>query len=219
MQKKLIIYGIGKFAEYAAYVFQKDTDFSVMAFCIEEKFLENQTQFSKPLVEFESIESIYSPNDHYLYIAVGNNQIRKRLFLEAKAKGYTLASYISSKSSYWDNLGAGEHIFIDEGCVLQPFVKIGDNSILFTSNLGHHSKIGDHTLLSGCGAGGNVSIGNGCYVGINTAIKQNINVADNCTIGMGCIIEHNTNPGEVYTHKGTTLRQINSDQIRNRFLK
>ena len=219
MKKKLLIYGIGKFAQYVHYVFENDSKYEVIAFCIEEKLLERENFDDKPLRKFESIENEFSTESHSIFIAVGNNEVRKRLFLDAKTKGYNIARYISSKCRYWENLEVGENIFIDEGCVLQPFVKIKDNSILFTSDLGHHTDIGKHSLLSGSKTGGNVRIGENCYIGLNASIKQNIVIADNTVVGMGCAIEKDTKVNEVYSNNGTIKRQINSKQLGNRFLK
>ena len=219
MKKSLIIYGLGKFAEYAAYVFDKDSDYNVEAFCIEEEFFDEKNQMEKPLIKFENIESTYPPKNHQVYIAVGNNEIRKRLFFELRSKKYNLATYISSKSRYWENLEVGENVFIDEGCSFQPFVKINDNAILFTTDLGHHTEIGAHSLLSGSKTGGNVKIGSNCYIGLNASIKQNIRIADNTVVGMGCVIERDTMLNDVYSNKSTIKRKINSLQLGNRFLK
>ena len=190
--KKLIIYGIGRFAEYVGYVFENDSDYEVVAFCIEEKYLESKSFNDKPLLKFESLDSSYPPDQYSLFIAVGNNEIRKKIFKQSVFKGYNLASYISSKSKFWDNLVAGTNVFIDEGCVLQPFISISDNSILFTSSLGHHTQIGKHSLLSGSKTGGNVIIGENCYIGLNASIKQNIKIGDNTIVGMNCAIERDT---------------------------
>lgn len=219
MSKKLIIYGNGKYAQYVHYVFKNDSDYEVVAFCIEEKFHENKKFDEKPLLQFETIENIYPAESHSIFIAVGNNKIRKKFFESAKSKGYSLASYISNKSRHWNELEVGENVFIDEGCVLQPFVKIQDNSVLFTSDLGHHSQVGRHSLLSGGRTGGNVKIGENCYIGINASIKQNIVIANNNIIGMGCIIEKDTKLNEVYTNKGTVKRKIDATKLGNRFLQ
>ncbi len=217
--KKLIIYGIGRFAEYVGYVFENDSDYEVVAFCIEEKYLESKSFNDKPLLKFESLDSSYPPDQYSLFIAVGNNEIRKKIFKQSVFKGYNLASYISSKSKFWDNLVAGTNVFIDEGCVLQPFISISDNSILFTSSLGHHTQIGKHSLLSGSKTGGNVIIGENCYIGLNASIKQNIKIGDNTIVGMNCAIERDTSAYDVYSNKGTVKRKLNSAQLGNRFLK
>lgn len=219
MTKKLIIYGIGNFAEYVQYVFQNDSEFEVCGFCIEEKFLKTSELYNKPIVSFEGIEHKYPPEEYYMFIAVGNNIIREKNFEAAKRKNYQIASYISNRAAVWDNLKYGENTFIDEGCTVQPFVKIGQNCILFASNIAHHTTIGNHSLVSVCTTGGNVQIGNNCFIGMNSTIKQNIKIADNSILGMGCIIENNTEEGAVFTNKGTLKRSTSYDQIAHRFLK
>ncbi len=219
MKQKLLIYGIGKYAQYVHYVFENDSDYEVVAFCVEEKLLVKENFDEKPLLKFESIENEYPTDSHSIFIAVGNNKIRKKLFKESAAKGYSIASYISTKCRYWSNLKYGKNVFIDEGCVLQPFVQIGDNSILFTSDLGHHTKVGNHSLLSGSKTGGNARIGENCYIGLNASIKQNIKVGDNTVVGMGCAIEKDTKLNEVYSNKGTVKRKIDATILGNRFLQ
>ncbi|SOC80315.1 sugar O-acyltransferase, sialic acid O-acetyltransferase NeuD family [Salinimicrobium sediminis] len=218
-KKKLVIYGVGRFAEYVQYVFDNDSEFETVAFCIEKAYLSLEHFGNKPLIPFEDIFVEYPPEKFSMFIAVGSNFIRQRIFTKTKELGYTLASYISSKSSHWENLLYGENVFVDEGCVLQPFTRIGENTILFTSQIGHHTSIGDHTLVSGSKTGGNVKIGDNCYVGLNASIKQNLNIADGTIIGMGCIIEKDISESSVYTHKGTTKRKIEPDQIARLFLK
>ncbi|MDX1718615.1 MAG: acetyltransferase [Salegentibacter mishustinae] len=219
MGKNLVIYGIGKFAEYVGYVFENDSQFKVIAYCIEEEFRKENLFYNKPLTRFESLSKEFSPENHYLFIAVGNNKLRERLYNRATEMGYDFASYISSKSRHWDNLKVGKNVFIDEGCVLQPFITISDNTILFTSQIGHHTQIGKHALISGSKTGGNVKIGDFCYLGLNASIKQNIKIAENSIIGMGCLIEKDILEPSVYTHKGTIKRELDPEKISRLFLK
>lgn len=220
MKKKLIIYGIGKYAEYAQYVFNHDSEYDVVSFCIEDPLYNTEEWVNDtPLISLGSCLKDYSTEDYSIFIAVGNNGIRKRIFDTFSHTSFSMANYLSSKSACWENLKLGRNIFIDEGCVLQPFVEIDDNTILFTSQIGHHTQIGVGSLISGAKTGGNVKIGANCYIGLNASIKQNVSIANNSIIGMGCIIEKDTKINEVYTHKGTTKRNITSDQILSRFLK
>jgi sugar O-acyltransferase (sialic acid O-acetyltransferase NeuD family) len=219
-RKKLIIYGIGRFAEYVQYVFDNDTAYSVEGFCIEKKLYDlNKWNSNLPLILLEDLLENYSTKEYSIFIAVGNNEIRKKFFLMFNEKGFPFTNYISTQCSSWPNLRIGNNVFVDEGCVLQPFITLEDNTILFTSQIGHHTSIGKHSLVSGAKTGGNVKIGENCYIGLNASIKQNISIADNSIIGMGCIIEKDTELNEVYTHKGTLKRQISSLQISSRFLK
>ena len=218
MKKKVIIYGIGKFAEYAAYLFENDSIFKVHGFCIERDYIEKSDHKIKNLMIFEDLNKIMN-NDFSIFIAVGNNQIRERIFKTAKELKYNLASYSSSKAIFWPDLSIEENVFIGEGSVIQPHVKIKANSFIIGGRLGHHSYIDNHVLLSGSTIGGNVIVGKSSYIGLNTSIKQNIKIGANTIIGMNCTIEKDTPRNSVYSNKATKKRNIDSLVLGNRFLK
>ena len=123
MRKNIIVYGIGKYAEYVSYAFQEDSGYEVVAYTIEDHLYDPHLQLKTPLVQFSKIHQNFPPEENSLFIAVGNNQIRNRIFKMALDLGYTLPSYISSQCRKWNNLIVGRNTFIDEGCVLQPFVQ------------------------------------------------------------------------------------------------
>ena len=219
MNQNLVIYGIGRYAEYVAYAFQEDSQFNVSAFCIEDKLHTSDKINDKPLIKFSELTRTYNPKEYSIFIAVGNNYIRHRIYQQAQKYGYEFPNYISSQCRKWNNLKVGSNSFIDEGCVLQPFVEVGNNCILFTTDIGHHSKIENHSLMSGAKTGGNVVIGKFSYIGLNASIKQNIRIGENSMIGMNCNIEKDTEMNSVYTHKGTIKRDIDASVLGNRFLK
>lgn len=217
--RKIVIYGVGSFAEYAAYLFQNDSDFEVVGFCMEDSYLKNNTSIKKNITTFENLENTYSMEDTFIFIAIGNNLIREKIYNKAKDKGYHFGTYISSKATTWENLIVGENCFIGEGCVIQPFVTIKDNSIILISEIGHHCKIGNNTLLSVCTLGGNVKVGDFSYIGMGSVVKQKINIGKKNIIGMGCIIDRSTEPNSVYTSKSATKRSVSFEKISNKFLK
>ena len=81
-KRKLIIYGVGRFAEYAAYVFEKDSSYEITTFCMEQAFLDKQLISDKTgdIIPFENLKEKFRPEDHDLFIAVGNNLVRERIF-------------------------------------------------------------------------------------------------------------------------------------------
>ena len=220
-KRKLIIYGIGRFAEYAAYVFEKDSPYEVNGFCMEQAYLDKKLISDKTenFIPFEKLQEKFKPEDHDLFIAVGNNIVRERIFNSAQQKGYKLATYISSKSSTWDNLKIGENCFVGEGSVLQPFTEIGNNSILFAVNTGHHSRIGDHTLLSACTTGGNVEIGNFSFLGLNSTVKENTKIGNCNIIGMDTAINSDTNANEIYSAPTAIKRKITFQEFNREYIK
>lgn len=216
--KKLFIYGVGGLADYAAYVFENDSDYEVVGTCIEKNYLDKNPNDLKNIKVYEEIENQLHQEDTFLFIAVGNNVVRERLYKLFKQKGLRMATYISSKASTWANLEIGDNCFIGEGSVIQPFVKIGSNSILFGARIGHHSLIGDHVLLSGPTIGGKVKIGNYSFLGLNAVILQNLEIGPKNIIGMGVSIKNSTGEGEVYSSATFIKRKVKFDDISKNYL-
>ncbi len=218
--KKLIVYGHGKFAEYVRYVFTHDSDYDVIGFCLESSYLAklNKVEGKSEIFNFDNLEENYNPDQYDLFIAVGNDKIRERLFLSGKEKGFFMANYISTKAILWKNLSLGQNVFISEDSAIQPFVKIGDNTIIIGAKIGHHSTIGANSLLSTCIIGANVKIGNNCFLGINSSVKSNIEIGDRNIIGMGSIITKNTGELEVFTTQAAIKRKLNYSDISDRYL-
>jgi len=51
--KKLIIVGASAFAEVAYEYFQNDSEYEVVAFSVEEKYIEHSEKFSLPVISME----------------------------------------------------------------------------------------------------------------------------------------------------------------------
>ncbi len=190
---KLIIIGDSAFAEIAYEYFMHDSDYEVVAFSVESDYLKRGELFGLPVVPFEQVEQLYHPQAHHFFAAnvyTDLNKLRTRLYRQAKEKGYSPASYISPHAFVWRNCEVGEHCFIFENNVVQPFAKIGDNVVLWSGNhIGHHSVIKSHCFISShVVVSGFVEIGESCFVGVNTTMANNLSVGENCHIGAGALI-------------------------------
>ena len=67
---KLIIYPTGELAELAHFYFTNDSKYEVCGFTIDSKYINSKTFLGLPLIDFNSIEKYYSPNDNKLFIAI-----------------------------------------------------------------------------------------------------------------------------------------------------
>lgn len=216
----IVIYGNGNFAEYVEYLISNDSEDTVCAFCVEKQYMEKRVLNGHPVIDFNTIEKNYPPEEFNLFIAIGLNRERQRIFDLAKMKGYKMTNYISSKATTWNNLKIGENTWVGEGSIIQPFVTIDDNSILFAATLGHHSSIKNHCLVSGATLGGNVIVGDFSILGLNSSVKQNVQIGEYNIIGMGCNIDRNTDDYAIYHHGKTTLkRNFSSKKIEMKYLK
>lgn len=199
--KKLIIVGDSAFAEIAYEYFTHDSEFAVVAFSVEEEYLKRDSLFGVPVVAFETLGEHFAPEEHYFYAAnvyTQGNKLRERLYLEAKAKGFKAASYISSHAFVWRNVELGEHCFIFEDNTIQPFVKIGSNVVLWSGNhIGHHSTVKDHCFISShVVISGFCSVGERCFMGVNATVGNNISIGDDCLVGAAATIVGDVEDGQ-----------------------
>jgi sugar O-acyltransferase (sialic acid O-acetyltransferase NeuD family) len=200
--KKLIIIGDSSFAEIAYEYFTYDSPYEVCAFSVERSYLKKAELFGLPLVPFEDLQELYPPHEYEFFVAIVYtelNRLRTRLYQEVKTKGYTPASYISSKAFIWKNCKLGEHCFIFENNVVQPFVQIGNNVILWSGNhIGHHSHIEDNCFISShVVISGHVLIGENCFLGVNSTIVNNVSIAKDNIIGASALVAKNVEEDKV----------------------
>jgi sugar O-acyltransferase (sialic acid O-acetyltransferase NeuD family) len=215
---RIIIFGNAKLAELAYFYFKNDSKFEVVGFAVNKEYVKSEFFFDLPLIPFESIENVYPPSEFKMFVAIGYselNSIRENIYYEVKSKGYTLASYISSKASFWNDLVYGENCFILENQVIQPFVKIGNNVTIWgNSHFGHNTIIEDHCWISPHAAiCGGVKIGHNSFIGANVTIRDNSQIGSKCIIGAGAIIHNDTRDNEVFIARPTDKYRLDSEKF------
>jgi len=216
--KKLIIFGIGEQAEMAYYYFKNDSNYKVIAFTVDEKFMDKKILFDLKIIPFEIIDKKYTPEEYEIFIAIGYNKINKirtEKYLEAKGKGYKIASYISSRASIFTK-NIGENCFILEDNTIQPFVSIGNNVTLWSGNhIGHHSVIKDNCFITS-----HVVVSGGCvieeftFIGVNATLRDHITIGKSNVIGAGALILGNTENNKVYMATATEASRVPSNRLR-----
>lgn len=217
-EHKLIIIGDSPFAEVAYEYFTYDSPYEVVAFSVEKNYLDKDSFFDLPVVPFETLEEFYSPDEHSFFVAIVYsqlNRLRTRFYQQAKLKGYKAASYISSKSFIWQNSKIGEHCFIFENNVIQPFVTIGNNVILWSGNhVGHHTVIEDncfissHVVLSGF-----TKIGKNCFLGVNSTIVDRIEIGDDCILGASTLVLKNIENDKLIKSSGSEIAAVSAKRF------
>jgi sugar O-acyltransferase (sialic acid O-acetyltransferase NeuD family) len=191
--QRLVVIGDSAFAEIAYEYFSVDTEYEVVAFAVEREYRQRDRLFGVPVVDFETLPATHPPQAHAFYAALvysQRNELRRRLYGAAKAMGFRPASYVSPRAFVWRNAAVGEHAFIFENNVVQPFVTLGDDVVLWSGNhIGHHSTIGDHCFVaSHVVVSGFCRVGHSCFLGVNAAVANNLTIGDRCTIGAGALI-------------------------------
>ena len=174
---------------------------------------------TETLPSFEDIVKLYPPTEYKLFIALSYaqmNKLRELKYHEAKAKGYELVSYISSKCTYLSQFTTGDNCFIFENNTIQPFVKIDDNVTLWSGNhIGHHSEIHSHNFISShVVVSGHCIVESNCFIGVNATIGHQVQIAKETLVGAGAIITKNTEEKSVYVPAKSVKLDKTSDMFK-----
>jgi sugar O-acyltransferase (sialic acid O-acetyltransferase NeuD family) len=219
MGKQVVVFGTGSFAEVVHFYLTNDSEHEVVGFTAHAAHIgEKREIFGLPVVSFEALDETFPPESYAMYVAIGYknvNRVRAAVCDEARERGYELISYVSSRCTYWGE-SIGDNCFIFEDNTVQPFVRIGNNVVLWSGNhIGHHSTIGDHCFItSHVVVSGNVHVGAYSFLGVNATLRDSITIGEACVIGAGAVIMKSTRDKEVYVPQRTQPMDRSSDEVR-----
>jgi sugar O-acyltransferase (sialic acid O-acetyltransferase NeuD family) len=201
--KKLFIVGAGEFAQIACNYFMYDSDYEVVAFCVNKDYIKEPVMYGLPVLPYEEVEFSFPPSEYLAFTGIpasDMNRTRTRFYHDLQLKGYSFATYVSSRAFFWRNAFIGENSFVFEMNTIQPHVKIGNNCILWSGNhVGHRSVIHDNCFIASHAViSGYCAIGSGSFVGVNATLNDNIQIAESCLIAAGSHITKDTETGKIY---------------------
>jgi sugar O-acyltransferase (sialic acid O-acetyltransferase NeuD family) len=217
---RVVVFGVGAFAELAHFYLTHDSEHEVVGFTVDADYLSDPTFRGLPVSPFEAIEDAHAPGDVSLFLPISfkkMNHVRADRVATAKAKGYELVSYVSSRATTFPGFECGENCFILEDNTVQPFVQVGSDVILWSGNhIGHHTVIGDHVMVtSQVVISGGCTIEPHCFFGVNSTIRDETVIARETLVGAGVTILHDTEPFSVYKARDGEPAGFRSDQLRS----
>ena len=217
---KIVVFGIGQWASLAHFYLTHDSPHEVKAFTVDRDYLTSSEFTHLPVAAFDEVERLFPPDEYKMFLPISfkrMSHLRAERYEQAKAKGYELISYISSKATTWPGFRPGDNCFIFEDNTIQPFVEMGNDVILWSGNhIGHHTVIKDHVfvsshvVISGC-----CTIEPYCFFGVNSTVRDETTVARETLVGAGALIMKDTKPYEVYIGKASEPAGFRSDAIRS----
>jgi sugar O-acyltransferase (sialic acid O-acetyltransferase NeuD family) len=215
---QVVIFGVGQIAEIAYFYLTHDSEHDVVAFTVDSDYRIGNIFHNLPVVAYKKLITEYPPEYNKLFMPISyknTNKIRAKKYYDAKNKGYSFISYISTKTIYYGT-PIGENCFIFEGNVIQPYSEIGDNCILWSGNhVGHHSKIANHCFLaSHVVVSGKVTVGENSFLGVNCTIADNVKIGRYNVIGANALILKDTLDESVYPSKETERSKVPSNRLR-----
>lgn len=214
--RPVIIFGNQMSASLAWYCLSHDSTLRVAGFTVDAARMTTAHYEGLPLVAFEDLENFYPPADYRVLVPMGFthvNGIRKARYAQAKARGYTLASYVSSRASVWPDLVVGDNVLIYEHAIIQPFARVGSNCIIRSgAHVSHHCQVADHVFVSA-----EVAMASACHIGeqailgVGSVLRDGLRIAERSFVGAGAVVVADTQADGVYV--GNPARKINKSAL------
>jgi sugar O-acyltransferase (sialic acid O-acetyltransferase NeuD family) len=147
----------------------------------------------------------------------GVNSVRRGIYERCKGLGYEFVKYVSSQAYVMSDEGVGQNTFVFEANVIQPFVQIGDNVVIWSGNhLGHHSRIGNHCFIASHAViSGHVVVGEMSFIGVNATMRDGIELGPRCVIGAGAVVLRDQEEGTVLRATEAPEHPKKSWELRN----
>lgn len=186
--KKIGIIGSGGHAKVIMDIINEINFIKINTYHIIGIFDDNKTGYLNNVKILDTINNINKYDVDSFVIAIGNDEIRKKIY--EKYKNFIWETLIHPMSYISKNIFIGEGTVICAGSLIQTEVNIGKHCIINTgSSIDHETIIGDFTSI--CPKAticGQVKIGTCTMIGANSTIIQNIIIGDNCIVGAGTVI-------------------------------
>jgi len=205
---KLAIIGAGGHAKevYQSLIASKTAD-SLAGFFVDNFYLNHEsTLYDLPIKSIDHLDK----NKHVIHIALGNIELRSKLFKKFQRNGFKFQNIIDPRSTLSSKIKEGIGVYIAQGAQVTVDVEIGNAVIINTGVIVSH----DCTILEFCNISpgsilcGNVKIGEKTFIGAGSIIREEIVIANNVVIGLGSKVFKNILYSGTYIFDSISMKKI-----------
>lgn len=205
MKNKLLIIGASGHGKVVADIAIKMNKWKIISFLDDDKDIKTSmglevigkvSDYGKFIDEFE------------VFVAIGNNEVRQKIIekLEISGASIPILAHPSAIIGLEVELNLGTVIMA--GSIINCASRIGKGCIINTGvTVDHDSQIDDYVHLSpGVNIAGNVFIGKGTWLGIQSTVSNNLKITSGCIIGAGAVVIRDID--EAGTYVGVPVRGV-----------
>lgn len=138
--------------------------------------------------------------DADLFIAIGGNATRQRLFRLLIENDASVATLIHPNAVIGENVTVGRGTAVMAGAVVNPGAVIGEGVILNTgSSVDHDCRVGDFVHIAvGAHLCGTVTVGDGSFICAGATVINNVSVCGGATVGAGAVVVRDITEKGIY---------------------
>lgn len=148
--------------------------------------------FNIPYIGSEtSAEALKAFQDTGFFIAVGDNNIRRKIYDQLEKQNLFPANAIHPSAVLDATSTLAKHgVMVAANVTINPLASVGIGAICNTGAIiEHECIIGDFAHVGpGAVLCGNVKVGEAAFIGARAVVRQGINIGKNAVIGAGAVV-------------------------------
>lgn len=146
--------------------------------------------------------------EHNLFVAIGDNWIRQKVYENLKSKVIDFQTLIHAKAIVSPTAIIQKNSLINAGAIISAFVEIGIGTIVNTGAIiEHECEVGKFAHIApGAVLAGNVKIGERTFIGANAVVKQGVTIVADVIVGAGAVVVQDIKEAGVYV--GNPARKL-----------
>jgi sugar O-acyltransferase (sialic acid O-acetyltransferase NeuD family) len=201
--KNVVLAGNAITARILASYLARDDRYRVIGLTVDDEYVQGGGIEGLESIPFSKLKESHPENECAVIMAMGYNDLnrsRESMFNRLKGAGYAIESYVHPDAKIYTDLPLGEGCVVLPSVVIEPFVHIGANSMIWANvTLAHNSSVADHCwVASGAVISGQAEVKRNCFIGVNATIVNEVSVGQYCIIGAGALITKSTRPSTVH---------------------
>ncbi len=188
MRKKTVIIGAGGHAKVVMDILLANPEIEVVGL-IDKRDGSNIRGY-KRLGDDSLLPELLRQDIRHAFVAVGDNDLRRRLAKRAAALGFQFINAISPHAVVSETASLGNGIALMPGSIINADARIGDHAIVNTgASVDHDCMIGSLTHLApGCRLAGGVTTGEGVFLGIGSKTVDQAFIGAWSVVGAGAVV-------------------------------
>lgn len=193
MRDKVVVVGAGGHARSVLDILLENDEYEVIG-CLDPIFRERKSvegMEDVPIIGTDDeLQTLYDQGVKNIFIALGSNKVRKKLYQKATKIGYVSINAVSKFARISSRASLGRGICIMAGAVINVNCQIGDGCIINTNcSLDHDCTIASFVHVApGVAISGSTFLGEGVHVGTNSAVIDGIRIGEWSYIGAGAAV-------------------------------
>jgi sugar O-acyltransferase (sialic acid O-acetyltransferase NeuD family) len=200
MNKKAIIIGAGTYGEvYSEYLSEQ---YEILGFYDNNKSLHGKIVNNYMVLGSidHAKETVKSNPEVAVFIPLGNNELRLKLFTEFIKLGAKTPNYVHPTVIIDRTVKVGKGVYILANSSIMPFTTLDDFTMVSMGvNIAHHARIGKACFFSqGTNVGASINIEDLSYCGIASILMTGVKtIGQNSLIGAGAVVIKDVMPNTV----------------------